>query len=69
MCICDWVTLLYSRTLTEHCKPAIMEKNKNHYKKKTGVKVKWSFPASLQEIGHRFAITLAPLPSGELDRV
>ena len=22
----DWVTLLYSRKLTEHCKPAMMEK-------------------------------------------
>ena len=29
--MCDWVTLLYSRKLTEHYKPAIMEKNKNHY--------------------------------------
>ena len=27
----DWVTLLCSRKLTEQCKPAIMEKNKNHY--------------------------------------
>ena len=26
-CMCNWVTLLYSRKLTEHCKPAIMEKN------------------------------------------
>ena len=26
---CDWVTLLYSRKLKEHYKPAIMEKNKN----------------------------------------
>ena len=33
-CMCDWVTMLYSRKLTEHCKPAIMEKNKNHYIKK-----------------------------------
>ena len=24
--MCDWVTLLYSRKLTEHCKPGIMEK-------------------------------------------
>ena len=24
--VCDWVTMLYSRKLTEHCKPAIMEK-------------------------------------------
>ena len=29
--MCDWVTSLYSRKLTEHCKPVIMEKNKNHY--------------------------------------
>ena len=27
-CICNWVTLLYSRELTEHYKPAIMEKIK-----------------------------------------
>ena len=27
--MCDWLILLYSRKLTEHCKPAIMEKN--HY--------------------------------------
>ena len=33
-CMCEWVTLLYSRKLTEHYKPAIMEKIKNHYKKK-----------------------------------
>ena len=33
ICICDWVTLLYSRKLTEHCKPAVIEKNKNHLKK------------------------------------
>jgi len=24
--MCDWVTLLYNRKLTEHCKPAIIEK-------------------------------------------
>ena len=29
MYIYDWVTLLYSRKLTEDSKPAIMEKNKN----------------------------------------
>ena len=28
MCMCDWVTLLYSRKLTEHCKPATKEKIK-----------------------------------------
>ena len=32
--MCNWVTMLYSRKLTEHCKPAIMEKNKNQYIKK-----------------------------------
>ena len=35
ICMCDWVTLLYSRKLTEHCKWAIMEKNKNYLKKKS----------------------------------
>ena len=30
-CMCNWVTMLYSRKLTEHCKLVIMEKNKNHY--------------------------------------
>ena len=28
MCMCDWVTLLYSRKLTEHCNPTIIEKIK-----------------------------------------
>ena len=32
-CTCDWVALLCSRKWTEHCKPAITEKNKNHFKK------------------------------------
>ena len=32
--MCNCVTMLNSRKLTEHCKPAIMEKNKNHYIKK-----------------------------------
>ena len=27
-CMYNWVTLLYSRKLTEHCKPAIIEKIK-----------------------------------------
>ena len=30
----DWVTLLYSRKLTEHCKPIIREKIKIILKKK-----------------------------------
>ena len=25
-CMCDWVTLLYSKKLTEYCKPTITEK-------------------------------------------
>ena len=28
VCVCDCVTLLYSRKLTEHCKPTIMKKKK-----------------------------------------
>ena len=28
ICMCDWVTLLYSRKLTEYCKPVIMEEIK-----------------------------------------
>lgn len=29
MCVlCDWVTLLYGRKLTEYCKPTIVEKLK-----------------------------------------
>ena len=32
--MCDWVTLLYSRKLTEHCKPVVMEKIKIIIKKK-----------------------------------
>ena len=32
--MCDWVTLLYSRKVTEHCKPAVMEMNKNYLKNK-----------------------------------
>ena len=34
MCMCDRVTLLYSRKLTEHCKPITMEKIKLILKKK-----------------------------------
>ena len=37
--VCDWVTLLYSRKLKEHCKPTIIEKIKIIKKK---VKKKWS---------------------------
>ena len=27
-CMCNWITLLNSRKLPQHCKPAIMEKMK-----------------------------------------
>ena len=33
-CMCDWVTLLHSGKLTEHSKPAIMEKLKKEMRKK-----------------------------------
>ena len=32
--VCDQVTLLYSKKLTENYKPTIMQKKKNHFKKK-----------------------------------
>ena len=31
--MCKWVALLYSRKLTEHCKPAIIEKYENQKRK------------------------------------
>ena len=34
ICMCDWVTLLYSKKLTEYCKPTIMEKIKIITKRK-----------------------------------
>jgi len=30
-CMCNWVTMLYSRKLLGHCKSGIMWKNNNHY--------------------------------------
>lgn len=42
-----WVTMLYSRKLSEHCKPDILEKIKNHYIKK-------KFPP---EMNHKMSIT------------
>ena len=45
MCMYDWVTLLYSRKLTGHCKPTIME-NKSHLKKE-----KYSFDPLLPLLG------------------
>ena len=31
--MCNWVTMMYSGKLTEHCKPVIMKKNKSIIKK------------------------------------
>ena len=39
--MCNWVTMLHSRKLTEHCKPAVMEKNKNHYTNKKKLVYIW----------------------------
>ena len=50
-CMCNWVTTLYSRKLTEHCKPAIMEKikiiiKKNFKPRKISKIVQWMCPLS-----------------------
>ena len=39
--VCNWVTVLYSRKFTEHCKLVIMKKNKNHYIKLKKNKEAW----------------------------
>ena len=52
--MCDWVTLLYSRKLTEYGKPAIMKKklNKNDYKNlKKSSKIKECQIFAKQSIG------------------
>ena len=54
MCVCDWVTLLYSRKLTEHCKPAITEKIKNCLKNKKGVDLKRHFSKSNIKMANRY---------------
>ena len=48
-CMCDGVTLLYSRKLTEHYKPAIMEKIKIIIKLKNK---KQALPSPLGNHGH-----------------
>ena len=41
ICVCDWVTFLYSRKLTEHYKPVIMEKIVKKIKKQINkIKIK-----------------------------
>ena len=39
ICMCAWLTWLYSRNLTEHCQPAMMEKIKIIKKKKKNAEV------------------------------
>ena len=39
ICMYDWVNLLYSRKLIEHCKPTIMEKIKIIFLKKEALKI------------------------------
>ena len=36
--MCNWFIMLYSRKLTEHCKPAIMKK-KSLYKTRRGIPI------------------------------
>ena len=44
-CMCNWVTMLYSRKLKEHSKPAIMgEKNDRNRKKKKESLMDQQFP-------------------------
>ena len=53
MCMCDWVSLLYYRKLTEHRKPAIMEKKKTIKKKK---KKKKRLPGFNTRLYHLLAV-------------
>ena len=70
-CMCDWVTLLCSRKLTEHCKSAMMEKVKIIIKKKSQNKKTQTLPPPLlptppplcSGLGH-----LSPSPHGGILR-
>jgi len=53
ICMCDWVTLLYSRKLVEPCKPTIIEKRKiikTKQNKKKKTKIMASFPKWLYQL-------------------
>ena len=54
--MCDWVTLHYSSQLTEHCKPAMMEKIKiiKKINQRTFKKRKEMYP--LPEYFHHFPL-------------
>ena len=54
--MCEWVILLYSRKLREHYKPAIMEKNKNHFKKMV-------LPLGYSSASLRVLFSFLPLPN------
>ena len=43
ICMCDWVILLYSRKLMEHCKPTIIEGIRIILKKGKKEKMKTGF--------------------------
>ena len=53
-CMCNWVAMLYSRKLTEHCKPAIKEKIKSIIYVKKGFSISLlpllSYKLSIQSI-------------------
>ena len=51
--MCDWITLLCSKKLTEHCKSAIMEKIKIEIKKKTALEsnICFGWIANLKMLG------------------
>ena len=56
--MCDWVTFLYSRKLTEHCKPTTMEKIKIIKKKISAVPVACG-TSRTRNRNHAIAITRA----------
>ena len=63
--------MLYSRKLTGHCKPAIMETNKNHIKKRIiavgcGIGHRYGLDLALLWLWHRLAaiILIGPLTWG-----
>ena len=56
--MCDWVTLLCSRKLKEHCKSAIMEKTKIIIKEISHLKKKKEIP----RLGVQLELQLLPAP-------
>ena len=54
VCVCHWVSLLYSRKLTEHCKPTMMENTKIIFKKERETSI--SFLAPVRNRSRRNAL-------------